>query len=1250
VGKKTWIFSTYKWHGNPKALYLYMEKNKPEYEIWWMADSAKDAKKLKKKGIRAFSKEGPNATKILSECHVYVTENVRINYPISLNDNVRILNLWHGVGIKYIENNIREESTLYTEIAKKNIKNAKLLKRNQMVLVTSEKMEEHFKDSLRINDNQLLRGVYPRNIVYKDKDIRKEDISKIIGRNPANIDEVILYAPTWRHGSQEGVIKKLIPDIIKMNDVLNSKNKILIFKAHPFIERTNEYRIFRNIKGISNIIFWPEDHDIYEVFENIDMAIIDYSSIFYDLLNAGVKKFIRYIPDYKEHIRKEGLFGNYFEETTGEVAHNFIELLNLLECKLSPSEDIDKLTDRFFGYQSINKNEINSDTSINMDIENIISEICNFKPISEPLPTLYSFDLFDTLIRRKTLSPISVFQRTKELLRNSNLKFSEIFIQNYVQIRRDTERECRNYMNDTTNERGTSKIEISFDKIFDKIQEVFDLNDEQISFIKKTEVSIEFEILDIHPKINQLKKLIKSGESVVIISDMYLPKKIIKNILVAADPILENIPLYLSSEIGHKKDTGDLYLRVYYDIFFQFERWVHFGDNYLSDGKEAKKLGIESQVHDIDCFTSFEKFISESEPNFDAHKVATLIQRYRWKMLDKENYKFNEEQYFAYAYGGSILVPYVLWVLDDAIKRGYKILYFVSRDGYFLKKIADVIISENDMVIKTKYIYGSRKVWRSHTDILDAKTALSSIYGPITGLKTLEEISCAVGLSNKQLLEIIPELESFKNFEPLKKSKLELIKEKLINNKEFLDLFVLKQQKKEELTIMYIAENINLNEKFGIVDFWGRGATQSYLAKTIAKISGKKVETPFYYANSIWDSEWPCIRHKFMRKPFKLNFIEPIFSTTPHNSISQYKKKQGGAEPVINTCDNKYHEKFTKGMSDFARDFCRSKFDTQSCIAKLIFSRSIDYFYNTKNDQYICNVYGNLFYSEGSYSGNVKQATVLYPQDIKTNNIKTNNISLSLAKSCDKTRYLYSLKMIRKGKIVKLPKKLKLEFPNIKLTNHLKVKKGNLLHMIDVFNYSMGPTESKVSIIEKGEIGSLVPVHQIKWNRYGLPKAWSGEGFVSLNKNSAEILNELVSVSEILVYESIEAIKNNEVNFKLPKNSLIKNIYVHFDPEIGSIIQSDQGYLRLDQDKLRAKTPPKKKYITKTVYFGIVKKSFYLYRSPELKRNERIDRKKFRAGMILFRMKPVTSEKGLPRLKLRRGFTTANTDYVIRII
>ena len=38
-----------------------------------------------------------------------------------------------------------------------------------------------------------------------------------------------------------------------------------------------------------NILFWDNDKDIYEIFDQIDMGIIDYSSIYYDMLASGVK-------------------------------------------------------------------------------------------------------------------------------------------------------------------------------------------------------------------------------------------------------------------------------------------------------------------------------------------------------------------------------------------------------------------------------------------------------------------------------------------------------------------------------------------------------------------------------------------------------------------------------------------------------------------------------------------------------------------------------------------------------------------------------------------------------------------------------------------------------------------------------------------------------------------------------------------------------------------------------------------------
>ncbi|WP_252391268.1 CDP-glycerol glycerophosphotransferase family protein, partial [Escherichia coli] len=88
-----------------------------------------------------------------------------------------------------------------------------------------------------------------------------------------------------------------------------------------------------------NIIFWDNRNDIYEILNKVELAIVDYSSIYYDLVSAGVKKFIRYIFDYddEQHI----MAYDYKSYTTGEICYSFEELINAID-----------------NYQSSNDNEI----------------------------------------------------------------------------------------------------------------------------------------------------------------------------------------------------------------------------------------------------------------------------------------------------------------------------------------------------------------------------------------------------------------------------------------------------------------------------------------------------------------------------------------------------------------------------------------------------------------------------------------------------------------------------------------------------------------------------------------------------------------------------------------------------------------------------------------------------------------------------------------------------------------------------
>ena len=57
---------------------------------------------------------------------------------------------------------------------------------------------------------------------------------------------------------------------------------------------------------------------------------------------------------------------------------------------------------------------------------------------------------------------------------------------------------------------------------------------------------------------------------------------------------------------------------------------------------------------------------------------------------------------------GPVLASYVYWLLQEAKKAGIDTLFFLARDGFMLKIIADTLCKEDFPAIKCKYLYCSR--------------------------------------------------------------------------------------------------------------------------------------------------------------------------------------------------------------------------------------------------------------------------------------------------------------------------------------------------------------------------------------------------------------------------------------------------------------------------------------------------------------------------------------------------------------
>lgn len=344
---------------------------------------------------------------------------------------------------------------------------------------------------------------------------------------------MILFAPTYRDVVALKSISSLIPNVDKLKEILIQKNALFIFKMHHFEYKKQEYIEFKKShKDFEHFVFWEGEQDIYEIFDKITTAIVDYSSIFYDLLQAGVENFIRYIPDYQEYIDSIDLKFDYFTYSGGTIAKNYDELLLALENKNNPVDNKDFLLQSFFGFDD-------KTMSATDKLNDLVSKIQQFKKLDKSYPNLYSFDVFDTLIARTEVELVSVFFAIQEKMRQSELNFDEYFTQNYPKIRQSAESVVRFNYKKTTLERNTHCLEINFNLIFEQLERVYHLNKKQVQFLKDQEIAIELNsVRPVSEMIDRLFQLHKEGNDIILVSDMYLDKTVIQNMLAKVSPDL----------------------------------------------------------------------------------------------------------------------------------------------------------------------------------------------------------------------------------------------------------------------------------------------------------------------------------------------------------------------------------------------------------------------------------------------------------------------------------------------------------------------------------------------------------------------------------------------------------------------------------------------------------------------------------------------------------------------------------------
>lgn len=1012
--EKIWIFNAGdSFTGNPKWMFIYVNKFRKDIKAYWFCNSEATIQKIRKLGFKACSYKSKKYVKLQEKAGVFVSNQVKEVFPAHI-IGAKFLNLWHGVGCKSIERALKD-GVLVEKVAKKYIRYNKVYKNNQIFLVTSPIMEKHFVNQCGLEEDQLIRSGYPCCMHKKHINFSSFDHDILKQKGLSSDAKIAIYSPTFREKNTQNFIGRAFPDMEKLIKKLEELNMLLILKMHPLMEKDYSYQVLKEkYKDCKNLLFWPTENDVYEIFNKIDLAIVDYSSIFYDLLSAGVPNFIRYIFDYddKENLR-EFVF-DYKEMTCGKICNNFLELLeNLNSYTQNDEQDKERIKKLFWEYDNLENG-----------FEEIINKTFEFKIKDQELPTLHSYDIFDTLVTRKTIAPDGIFLYVRDKMEQSDLNFPMYLIKHYVKSRKESEKAVREYYAKTLILREDKRVEIQFHEIFDKIQTQYNLTDEQTQFLQQMELKAEYEsIIPIEERINELKELVENGEDVVLISDMYLSKEVLKDILVRIDPIFETIPIFVSSEYGVQKVNGKLYFEVYKNIDYKYGKWIHCGDNKVSDIAMPKKLFIKTKQVTLPKLNNYEKFIFGAIKTYDGQVVTKLLRKNR----QREDFSLNMN--YAYSYASMYMVPYVSFILKDAIKRGIDTLYFISRDGHYLKIIADEIIKIKNYNIKTKYIYGSRKAWRVPSYIDKVDDQFFSYFGNFTGVTDINQLLEALNIDEENFVKIFPDLEYLLHTEKIAKPTLKACIAIFKDSEIYKEYLLGVAKVKREIVEKYLKQEIDFNENYAFIDYWARGYTQDCLARLINDITGKEQMTKFYYARSICPTEDYSERINFCTSTTSILFVEAIFSNLPYKSISTYKEINGRIEPEIveRTNNMKLHQALETELVRFCQDFYSNEFVDEDRTEKELFYAGIEWSVKSPTDKYILNCIASLPYTADINGEGVEFAPPITKKDIwdrivhkKHFKTKTKSTKMSIARSSKKMKKLYNFAKKHKNIIKKI--------------------------------------------------------------------------------------------------------------------------------------------------------------------------------------------------------------------------------------
>jgi FMN phosphatase YigB (HAD superfamily) len=514
---------------------------------------------------------------------------------------------------------------------------------------------------------------------------------------------------------------------------------------------------------------------------------------------------------------------------------------------------------------------------------------------------LVFFDVFDTLLTRKVTAPSSVFYFSA--LQAIELKIIDCSAETYVKLRQEAERLSRK-------EAGEGQIQC--ERIFDYLSELLSVSKDICKQLMQLEFEWEskllFEIPGAKAMIDEERN---NGHQIVYVSDMYWSSDVIRTFLENASIFQKEDKIWVSSEHGASKDSGNLFKKIfplYSSVNLSEIR--HFGNDHYIDYQGAIKAGIQPILIDKGNPNHYELMLEKHRAESDG--ISSLISgsgRYLRLLYSNSDKKTSEIARIIANVAGPSMLMYVLWIMREASKRDIKQLCFISRDGYIPYVICKKIANKLGYNFKIHYVHGSRQSWHiAGLRQFDEKT-FNWLFN-FFNASSINSLFKRLGTTWENATELVPEIKkTFNNpDDSVSEKTISLFKDLLTTNVSFQNHVLDIASQKRGLLMDYLSDNtIDLSEKTGMIEIGWQGNTRVSFENAIGDANANNLHWFYLGLNLNVSSKDPSRYSTFLFGPMldykPIDALPQIFESfcfAPHGSVKGFEKINGKTVATFN--------------------------------------------------------------------------------------------------------------------------------------------------------------------------------------------------------------------------------------------------------------------------------------------------------------------------------------------------------------